>query len=81
MKIFLTSFMQVGLVAMNTLLITLNLYLGVFVVSFLISYLWAINVSRISVSTRGQKLTYALGAGCGAVTGLLIVKFLVFLFM
>ena len=73
--------MQVGLVAMNTLLITLNFYLGVFVVSFLISYLWAINVSRISVSTRGQKLTYAFGAGCGAVTGLLIVKFLVYLFM
>jgi hypothetical protein len=81
MKIFLTSFMQVGLVAMNTLLITLNLYLGVFVVSFLISYLWAINVSRISVSTKKQKLIYALGAGCGAVTGLLIVKLLIFLFM
>jgi len=42
--------------------------------SFLISLLWAFNVSKISVSTINQKLTYALGAGCGAVVGLVLVK-------
>ena len=74
MKIFLQSFFQVGLVAINTLLISKGYILGVFIVSFLISLLWAFNVSKVAISTLNQKLTYALGAGIGAVTGLLIIK-------
>lgn len=74
MKIFLTSFCQVGLVAINTLLISRGLFLGVFIVSFFISLLWAFNVSKVAISTLNQKLTYAFGAGCGAITGLYIVK-------
>jgi hypothetical protein len=74
MKIFLQSFFQVGLVAINTMLIAKGYILGVFLVSFLISLLWAFNVSKVAISTLNQKLTYAFGAGCGAVTGLLIIK-------
>lgn len=74
MKIFLQSFFQVGLVAINTMLIAKSLYIGVFIVSFLISLLWAFNVSKVAISTLNQKLTYAFGAGCGAITGLLILK-------
>ncbi len=74
MKIFLQSFFQVGLVAINTMLIAKGYILGVFVVSFLISLLWAFNVSKVAISTLNQKLTYAFGAGCGAVIGLLIIK-------
>jgi len=74
MKTFLTSFTQIGLVAINTFFITQLNYLAIFIVSCLISLLWAFNVSKISVSTLNQKLTYALGAGCGAVTGLFLVK-------
>lgn len=72
-KIFFTSFLQIGLVAINTYLITQLIWVGIFIVSFLISYLWAINVSKISVSTKQAKIVYALGAGCGAVSGLLIL--------
>ena len=74
MKIFLQSFFQVGLVAINTMLIAKGYILGVFLVSFLISLLWAFNVSKVAISTLNQKLTYALGAGFGAITGLLIIK-------
>lgn len=74
MKIFLQSFFQIGLVAINTLLIAKGYYIGVFIVSFLISLLWAFNVSKVAISTLNQKLTYALGAGFGAITGLLIIK-------
>lgn len=74
MKTFLTSFLQVGLVAINTFLITHLYWLGIFIVSSLISLLWAFNVSKIAISTINQKLIYALGAGCGAITGLLILK-------
>lgn len=74
MKIFLQSFFQVGLVAINTMLIAKGYIIGVFIVSFLISLLWAFNVSKVEISTLNQKLTYALGAGIGAVCGLLIIK-------
>lgn len=75
MRIFLTSFFQIGLVAINTYLITQLIWVGIFMASFLISLLWAFNVSKISVSTIRSKLTYALGAGCGAITGLLILQY------
>ena len=74
MKIFLTSFCQIGLISINTLFIANKLFLGTFIVSFMISMLWCYNVGKISVSTINQKLTYALGAGCGSITGLFILK-------
>ena len=74
MKTFFTSFFQVGLVAINTYLITHLHWIGIFIVSFLISLLWAFNVSKIAISTTNQKLTYALGAGCGAICGLIILQ-------
>lgn len=77
MKTFLTLFLQVGLVAINTLLIARGLFLGVFIVSFMISLLWAFNVSKIAISTINQKLTYALGAGCGSIVGLYLVKLII----
>lgn len=74
MRIFLQSFFQVGLVAVSTILITKGYIVGIFIVSFLISLLWAFNVSRVAMSTLNQKVTYAFGAGCGSVVGVLILK-------
>lgn len=73
-KIFLTSFFQIGLVAINTYLITHLCWVGVFVVSFMISLLWAYNVSKVAISKPKEKLIYAFGAGCGAITGLAILQ-------
>lgn len=73
MKIFLQSFFQIGLVAVNTMLISKGLLVGVFVVSFLISLLWAFNVSKVAISTIKQKIIYAFGAGCGAIVGLVFI--------
>ena len=75
MKIFFQSFLQIGLVAINTLMISKQLYLGVFICSFLISLLWAFNVSKIALSDLRQKIIYALGAGTGAITGLFLVQY------
>ena len=76
MKIFFTSFFQIGLVAINTLLILKQLFLGVFICSLLISLLWSFNVSKIALSDLKQKLIYSLGAGFGAITGMILIKFL-----
>lgn len=74
MKIFFQSFFQIGLVSISTILITKQLYIGVFFVSFLISLLWTFNVSRLSISTNKQKIIYSLGAGLGAVCGVLLTE-------
>jgi len=75
MEIFFQSFLQIGLVAINTLLISKQLFLGVFVCSFAISLLWAFNVSKIALSDLRSKIIYALGAGSGAVTGMFLINY------
>jgi hypothetical protein len=74
MKIFFQSFLQIGLVSISTVLITKHLYFGIFVVAFLISLLWTFNVSRIAVSSLKQKIIYSMGAGTGAVCGVLLTQ-------
>lgn len=74
LRIFFQAFLQVGLVAISTILIVRGYLFGVFLVSFLISLLWAINVGKVAISTINQKLMYALGAGFGSVVGVLILK-------
>ena len=75
MKIFFQSFLQIGLVAVNTFLISKQLFLGVFICSSAISLLWAFYVSKIALSDLRQKIIYALGAGFGAITGLFLVNY------
>lgn len=74
MKIFFQSFFQIGLVAINTFLISKQSFVGVFICSICISLLWCFNVSKIALSDLRSKIIYALGAGFGAITGLLIIS-------
>jgi hypothetical protein len=53
------------------------LFIGVFIVSFLISLLWTFNVQKIAISTTKEKLTYAVGAGCGAISGMFLINLIV----
>jgi hypothetical protein len=73
-KTFFASFLQIGLVAINTFFVTKLNFQAVFIVSCCISLLWALSVSRVAISTFSQKIVYALGAGFGAVTGLFLIS-------
>jgi hypothetical protein len=68
-KIFFTSFSQIGLVAINTVLIAKGFVLGIFLASFTISLLWSYNVSRVALSDTKRKLIYSFGAGFGSIAG------------
>ena len=74
LKIFATSFCQVGLVAVNTLLIAKGYILGIFLASFTISLLWSYNVSKIALSDFKRKLIYSFGAGFGAIVGYCLIN-------
>ena len=76
LKIFTTSFLQVMLVSINTILLTKGFVLGVFMVAFSISFIWCYNVSKIALSEFDKKMIYSLGAGLGSVSGYLLMKFI-----
>lgn len=74
MKLFLTSFLQVFFVSVNTVLLAKGYIAGVFFAAFTISFLWCFNVSKVSVSKLQQKFVYAFGAAFGSVFGLLFTQ-------
>lgn len=60
-----------GLVALNVVALQHRVWPAVFASSFLISFVWAGSVRAVAVTgSRGDQVAYALGAGCGAVVGM-----------
>ena len=74
--IFATGFMQVFLVSANTYFISRTTWAGIAVCGFGISYLWTINVRKVSIGSRSEQVTYAMGAMIGGLFGVLIAKIL-----
>lgn len=72
MKIFITGFIQVFFVAINTFLISKELYLGVLACGFTISLVWSFNVKKIAFGTMKERLQYSIGAGFGSLFGLIV---------
>ena len=75
MNLFITGFVQVFFVAINTYLISKGKYIGVFACSFAISFVWTLNVKKVAFGTLRDRFIYASGAAVGAVVGLAISVF------
>jgi len=73
-RLFFTAYMQVFLVGSNTFFIAKLYWIGIAAASFGISFLWAINVKKISASTLMERIVYSLGAALGAVSGVFLSK-------
>jgi len=71
-SLFLTGFLQVFLVTVQTYFISKYFVPGVFIVGFLISFVWSWNVKKIAFGTKLDRIVYSLGAACGAVIGLVL---------
>lgn len=71
-KLFATAFIQVSLVAANTYFIASLYWTGIAVASFMISYMWTINVRRISIGGKTDRLIYSAGAMAGGITGVYV---------
>lgn len=72
MKLFTTGFLQVFFVAINTVFITHLFYIGIVVASFLISFLWTLNVRSVTFGSKWDRVIYASGASVGCLAGVLI---------
>jgi len=74
--IFSTGFAQVFLVAANTYFISRTTWVGIGVCGFGISYLWTINVRKVSIGSKSEQIVYATGAMIGGLCGVYIAKFI-----
>jgi len=77
MKLFLTGFIQVFLVAINTYFISQLFYSGIGLVAFLISFVWCFNIAKISVGTLKDKIVYSVGASVGSLSGVYLSQLIV----
>jgi hypothetical protein len=74
-KLFLTAYLQVFLVSANTLFISRLFWFGIAAAGFGISYMWTLNVRRISVSSQTDRLIYSTGAMTGGLSGVLLATY------
>lgn len=72
--LFLTGFTQVFLVSANVYFISRTEWIGIGICGFGISYLWCINVRKVSIGTRTEQMIYSAGAMAGGLSGVLAAK-------
>jgi len=72
MKLFITGFIQVFFVAINTYFLSKEFYLGVFICGVIISLIWSWNVKKIAFGSLRERILYSLGAGFGSLFGLIV---------
>ena len=69
MNLLLTGFLQVYFVVINTYFISNDYYIGVFICSFVISFIWSLNVKKVAFGKIKDRLLYSLGASFGGLLG------------
>ena len=74
--LFVTGFIQVFLVAMNTVYVAKGNYALAFVTSFGISYVWTRNVTRVAIGLERDRWLYASGAAFGCIAGIGLARYL-----
>lgn len=70
-QLLLTSFLQVYMVAINTIFLAKGVFIGIMCTSFAISYFWVSNVKKVHVASRVDQILYATGAMLGGTFGYL----------
>lgn len=75
--IFISGYIQIFLISINTYFISKGYLVGVLIVSFCISLLWTYNVRKVNVSTLQSRIVYALGAAMGGLSGAYLASIIV----
>jgi hypothetical protein len=75
-SLFFTGVLQVYFVAINTVFLAKELYIGVLFAAFSISMIWSYNIKKIVFGTFSERIIYSLGATVGSLLGLYTSSFL-----
>lgn len=70
--LFLTGFLQVLFVSINTYFISKESYIGALFAAFIISVVWSYNIKKVAFGTVKDRIVYSSGASAGCVTGGLV---------
>lgn len=76
MKLFVTGFLQVFFVAINTYFIATKAVYGTAIAGFLISFVWSFNVKKVAFGDTKDRIIYSLGASLGSTVGLLVSMYI-----
>lgn len=68
--LFFTGFIQVFFVSINTYFISKEIYIGVCIAAFMISYIWSHNIKKIVIGSNVDRVIYSSGATSGCLMGL-----------
>lgn len=71
-SVFGTGFLQVFPISAQTYVISRDQLVGVFLIGFLISIVWSVNVKKIALSGWFDRIVYSSGAAPGAVSGVYV---------
>ena len=74
--LFVTGYVQVVLITVNTWQITNGKYLSALPVAFAISFLWTLNVRQIAFGKIWERVIYSGGAMAGCMSGMLLSRLL-----
>jgi len=74
MKIFTAAFIQVAMVAANTVFISKGHIAGMIFCSFGINWIWSHNVRKTAFGSESDRIWYAAGATTGCLTGFFATK-------
>ena len=74
LTLYLTGFVQVFFVSINTIFLAKNNYLGVTFAAFMISLIWSYNVKKVVFGTIADRIIYAVGATSGSLAGLYLIE-------
>lgn len=76
MKLFLTGFLQVFFVAINTYFISKRFFVGIGIAAFMISFTWSFNIKKIAFGTMKDRLFYSFGACIGCLIGVVLSSYI-----
>ena len=70
--LFLTGFLQVFFVTIQTWFISKSFLPGIVIVGFLISFIWSFTVKKIAFGGMFDRIVYSTGASTGAAVGIIV---------
>lgn len=69
-QLIITGFLQVFFVSVNTYFLAKENYAGVIIASFMISFIWTLNVKKVAFGNWNDRIIYSLSAMGGSLFGL-----------
>lgn len=76
-SLFITGFIQVFFVSLNTYFIANEAYLGVLLAAFSVSIVWTFNVKRVAFGSTKDRIIYSVGATVGSLVAVFSSSYLI----